>query len=148
MAEDNQSEKRASSRSHEFTLLSFFWRMLFSIALVFATYNPTEFSAFHWITGAEELGAVHFLVAVVLLIGWVILWVATWRSLETLGVVLAAVALAAMVWVLIDLGWLDPSTSETIAWVVLTCLALLLSIGLSWSHIWRRLTGQLEVDEG
>ncbi|MDZ7642989.1 MAG: DUF6524 family protein [Woeseiaceae bacterium] len=27
------------------------------------------------------------------------------------------------------------------------CLAALLTIGVSWPHIWRRLTGQLEVDE-
>ncbi|MBT8421934.1 MAG: hypothetical protein HKN56_11400 [Gammaproteobacteria bacterium] len=148
MADDNHSVNRARARSTDFSVASFFWRLLLSIVLVFATYNPTELSAFHWITGAEDLGAIHFLVAVLLFIGWVILWVATWRSLETLGVVLGAVALGALVWVLIDLGWLDTSTSEAITWVVLVCLALLLSIGLSWSHIWRRLTGQLEVDEG
>lgn len=111
------------------------------------TYNPAELSAYHWITGAEDLGAVHFLVAVLLFIGWAILWVATWRSLETFGVILTAVALGALVWVLIDFGLLDPSASSSVAWIILVCLALLLSIGLSWSHIWRRLTGQLETDD-
>jgi len=24
----------------------------------------------------------------------------------------------------------------------------LLAVGLSWSHVWRRLTGQFEVDDG
>jgi len=148
MADDDKTDKHSRSRGHEFTALSFVWRLLGSLLLVLATYNPAKFSAWHWITGAEDLGAIHFLVAVLLLIGWVILWVATWRSLETLGVVLATVALGALVWVLIEIGLLDPSTSTTMAWVVLICLALLLSIGLSWSHIWRRLTGQLEVDEG
>jgi hypothetical protein len=30
---------------------------------------------------------------------------------------------------------------------VLICGALVLAVGLSWSHVWRRLTGQLAVDE-
>jgi len=27
------------------------------------------------------------------------------------------------------------------------CLAVLLAVGMSWSYIWRRLTGQVAVDE-
>jgi hypothetical protein len=34
-----------------------------------------------------------------------------------------------------------------LTWVILLCLALLLAVGLSWSHVWRRLTGQYEVDD-
>ena len=147
MPDDLESGKRSSIRTSEFTTLSFVARLVFSLALVLATYNPSGFSAWHWITGAESLGAVHFLVAVVLFIGWAILWVATWRSLETFGVILAALLLGGLVWVLIDIGILDPSTSTSLAWIVLVCIAVLLSIGLSWSHIWRRLTGQFEVDE-
>jgi len=36
---------------------------------------------------------------------------------------------------------------SALSWVVLVCIAALLAIGLCWSHIWRRLTGQFEVDE-
>jgi hypothetical protein len=32
-------------------------------------------------------------------------------------------------------------------WVILIILSLMLAIGLSWSHVWRRLTGQFEVDD-
>jgi len=27
------------------------------------------------------------------------------------------------------------------------CLSILLAVGMSWSFIWRRMTGQYEVDE-
>jgi hypothetical protein len=27
-------------------------------------------------------------------------------------------------------------------------IAAVLAIGMSWSHVWRRLSGQVEVDEG
>ena len=34
-----------------------------------------------------------------------------------------------------------------IGWVILIILSVMLAIGLSWSHVWRRLTGQFEVDD-
>jgi len=145
MSDDKKVIRKSAAR--EFTLLSFVWRLLFSLSLVLITYNPTGTSVYHWIKGADSLGAVHFFVAALLLIGWTILWVATWRSLDTLGVILAALAIGTLVWLLVDIGLLDPDTSAAIGWIVLVSLAVLLSIGLSWSHIWRRLTGQFEVDQ-
>ena len=51
------------------------------------------------------------------------------------------------IWLLVDLGVVHAGTVNTIVWLALFALATLLAIGLSWSHIWRRLSGQLEVDE-
>lgn len=138
------------SARREFTLVSFIWRYALALGLVLITYNPSQYSAFHWIRSAiadGEVGAVHFLVGVLLLIGWVILWVATWKAMDTLGVILAILALVAIVWVLISLGVLTADSASAITWIVLICLASVLAIGLSWSHIWRRLTGQYTVDE-
>lgn len=140
---------KARSAAREFTLASFLWRFLASLALVMATFNPSGYSFVDWVrqhSSAGSLGPEHLVVGLVLLIGWTILLVATRRSLETLGTVLGVALLAALVWLLIDFGWLRLDSMDMIEWVVLVCLALLLAIGLSWSHIWRRLTGQLEVD--
>jgi hypothetical protein len=141
---------KSGAVSREFTLGSFAWRYVLALGLVLITYNPSQFSAFHWIRSAiadGEVGAVHFLVGVLLLIGWAILWVATWKAMDTLGVVLAILALVAIVWVLISLGVLTADSASAITWIVLVCLGSLLAIGLSWSHLWRRLTGQYTVDE-
>lgn len=148
--ETSQASSKPSKVSREFTIGSFVWRYLLALVLVLVTYNPSEYSAFHWIRTAiadGELGAVHFFVGILLLIGWVILWVATWRAMDTLGVVLATLALGALVWLLISSGLLKAESATTITWIVLICLASLLGIGLSWSHLWRRLTGQYTVDE-
>jgi hypothetical protein len=53
-----------------------------------------------------------------------------------------------VVWLLTDIGWLDVSSVFSATWVGLICVAALLAVGLSWSHVWRRLTGQFEVDDG
>jgi Family of unknown function (DUF6524) len=148
--ESTRAGSKRSGVSREFTIGSFAWRYALALALVLFTYNPSGFSAIHWIRtaiGDGELGAVHFFVGILLLIGWVILWVATWRAMDTLGVVLGALALGALVWLLISSGLLKADSASAISWIVLICLASLLGIGLSWSHLWRRLTGQYTVDE-
>jgi hypothetical protein len=118
---------------------------------VLITYNPTEYSFIGWLNHARSqgtLGPEHFVVGVALLIGWVILLVATSRSLGALGLILGGALLGGVVWLLMDLGVLSVSSFSSATWVSLFCIALLLAVGLSWSHVWRRLTGQFEVDDG
>ena len=97
---------------------------------------------------AETLGPEHFVTGVILLIGWVILLAATQRSLGLLGLILGGSLLGGVVWLLVDVGVLNVDTYTSASWVGLICLAALLAVGLSWSHVWRRLTGQFEVDDG
>ena len=147
-----KSEKGRSGRaSREFNFLSFVWRFVSSLVLVVASYNPTQYSFWGWIASArssDALGPEHFVVGIVLLIGWVILLAATQRSLGFLGLMLGGALLGGVVWMLVDIGWLNVSTLSSATWVGLFCVAALLAVGLSWSHVWRRLTGQFEVDDG
>lgn len=153
MANSTSERKKSSRAAKEFNLQGFLWRFLGALLLVLATYNPSDYSFVGWLnatSAAEEasLGPEHFVVGVVLLIGWVILLAATQRSLGTFGLMLGAALLAGLVWLLADIGWLDVSNVPNATWVALICVALLLAVGLSWSHVWRRLTGQFEVDDG
>ena len=144
------SHKSSHSRTtSEFNFLSFIWRLLASLVLVTATYNPSDYSFVGWLRAAtpeNPLGPEHFVVGVALLIGWVILLAATQRSLGTFGLLLGGSLLGGVVWLLIDIGWLDIETVSSATWVGLLCVSVLLAVGLSWSHVWRRVTGQFEVD--
>lgn len=151
---DERSERRGSRRpSREFNFLSFTWRVVASLFLVLATYNPTAYSYWDWVRTAMSgegsgLGPQHFVVGVVLLIGWVILLAATQRSLGFLGLLLGGALLGGVVWLLVDIGWLNVDSVSSATWIGLICISILLAVGLSWSHVWRRLTGQFEVDDG
>jgi hypothetical protein len=141
---------RSDSSTSGFGFLSFIWRFIAALALVLATFNPSGYSAYHWISEAireSAFGPLHLLLIAVLIAGWVVFWIATWRSLDTLGVTLAAVIIGAIVWLLVDIGWLHPDSRQSITWIVLVCLALILALGLSWSHISRRITGQVNVED-
>ena len=130
--------------------MGFLWRLVAALVLVLLTYNPSGHSAYHWITSAisnSDFGPLHLLLVAFLLIGWVIYWIATWRALGTLGVALAALVLGAIIWLLFDIGLLESRSVSAVSWISLICLALVLAIGVSWSHVWRKLTGQINVED-
>ena len=99
--------------------------------------------------GADSagLGPEHFVVGVLLLIGWVILLAATQRSLGFLGLMLGGALLGGVVWLLVDIKVINIDDPTDATWIGLVCVSVLLAVGLSWSHVWRRLTGQFEVDD-
>lgn len=74
---------KTDSSSGGLTALGFLWRFIAAQLLVMLTYNPSGHSAYHWITsaiGASVFGPLHLLLIGVLLIGWAIFWIATWRA--------------------------------------------------------------------
>lgn len=141
---------KSDNNSGGLTAVGFVWRLIAALVLVFVTYNPSGHSAYHWISSAvteSDFGPLHLLLVAALLIGWVIYWIATWRALGTLGVALAGLVLGAIIWLLIDIGWLKLESVSAITWVLLVGLSVVLAVGVAWSHVWRRLTGQINVED-
>ena len=141
---------KTDNNSGGLTGIGFLWRFIAALALVLLTYNPSGQSAYHWISSAiaeSAFGPLHLLLLAALLIGWVIYWIATWRALGTLGVALAGLVLSAIIWLLIDIGLLKLDSVSAITWVSLVGLSIVLAVGVSWSHVWRRLTGQINVED-
>ena len=131
---------------NDFTFASFGLRFAFALALVLLTYNPTSFS---WVSWLLSGGTLVYVVAagVVLLIGWVMFLRATWNSLGALGTSLAAAFFAVIIWLLIEWGLLALNNTSVVVWVVEFILSGVLAVGMSWSHIRRRMSGQLDTDE-
>ncbi len=128
----------------------FLIRFIGALVLVLVTYNPSGHSAYHWISDAiaqSAFGPLHLILVAILLIGWVIYWIASWRALGVLGVVLAGLLLGGIIWLLIDIGLLEAGSVSAVTWILLVAIAAILAIGVSWSHIWRRMTGQLNVED-
>lgn len=132
----------------QFDSQAFLLRWVFALALVLLTWNPSGFSWVGWFIAAEsKVEAFLLLSGVILGIGWVIFINATLKSLGLIGLALGAAFLGAVLWVFIQYGLLSLESVSVLAWVVLVMVATLLGVGISWSHIRRRLSGQLDVDE-
>jgi hypothetical protein len=133
-----------------FGITDFLLRWAASLVLVMITYNPSGYSYVHWAwsaVGEEGLGAIHLFTGALLVAGWAVFMVATSRSLGTVGAILGALVIGSAVWLLADIGLVRADSTSAVLWLALFSLATLLALGLSWSHVWRRLSGQLEVDD-
>lgn len=139
--------------STRFSWGGYFLRLLFAIVIVFATYNPMGYSLFHWLRAqatsntSNEMWALLALCGIVVLIGWVIFLRATYRSLGPFGTVLAVLFFGALIWVVLVLIPIPKDNEVLIVYLIQFGLAGVLSAGLSWSHVRRRLSGQFDVDE-
>ena len=133
-----------------FSLLSFALRFLGAALVVLLTFNPSGYSYFHWVGDAfhgSGFGPQHAFAGVVLLIGWSILIRSTYRSLGAFGLLLASAFIGTLVWLLDAYHLINADSTSAVAWTALLSLAALLAVGMSWSHIRRRLSGQLDVDD-
>jgi len=122
-------------------------RLVAALALVLLTYNPTGHSFYHWaMRDFANLTALKAFSGALLLVGWVICIRAALTSLGPLGLVLSALVLGTLVWVLTDYGVLNPDRPSLLSWISLIIIGIILGIGLSWSLLRTRVTGQVEVD--
>jgi hypothetical protein len=127
---------------------SFLVRYFFAVVVVFCTYNPEGYSYYHWVT--EDISAFNVYKAfagVVLLIGWAILIRATIGSLGMIGLSLAVAFFGLLIWLIIDVLGLTADSARAISYIIEIMIAGVFSIGVSWSHIRRRISGQVDTDE-
>jgi hypothetical protein len=131
----------------EFDVLGFLWRLAFALALVLLTFNPTGHSYYHWLAdGFPSVSPAEAIAGILLLLGWIFFVRTTLSAIGTLGIVLMAALFSSIVWWIVSKGWLDVGNRSVMAWIVLLILGLMLGVGMSWSHIRRRLSGQAAVD--
>ncbi|MGB8693565.1 MAG: DUF6524 family protein [Steroidobacteraceae bacterium] len=123
-------------------------RIAAALALVLSTFNPSGHSYYHWVArDFPHLSALQVVAGIALAIGWVIYVTATRRSLGMFGVTLLMALFAALIWLAVQNGWLHLSSGTAAAWIVVLATGLILGIGMCWSFVRRRLSGQTDVDQ-
>ena len=128
--------------------MGFVIRWLVAFGLLAATYNPTEFSYVRWaVANWDTQTSVVALAGVVLVVLYVVFLTAVLRGIGALGVVLILALVGALMWVAYDFGWLDLQNPTALTWVGLVGLSLVLAVGMYWGILWRRISGQIEVDD-
>jgi uncharacterized protein DUF6524 len=126
-------------------------RLLASLVLVFLTWNAEGWSYYHWtiaplLDGSGNFSALKFLAGMLLIAAWVVFLQATRRSIGIMGAALVAAICGGVIWLLISSGIVSANSGRGMARVVLIGLSLILAVGMSWSHVSRRLTGQADTD--
>ncbi|MBP2229275.1 DUF6524 family protein [Azospirillum agricola] len=121
-------------------------RALSCFLLVFATWNPLGYSYIHWLFSADGSHLSAKALAGAFLLGCYIVylrvtWLAlrVWRTLVILGVMLTGYLAMRRA------GMLDPDAPFWSSYVVLILTGTVLTIGICWAHVKRRMTGQSQV---
>jgi hypothetical protein len=134
--------------SETFTFLRFISRWLIALFLVMGTYNLSGYSYFHWLTDASSgqwLGKLF--VGLVLAICYVTYILATVRSLGIYGIIIWAALFSCLAWLAVDIGIIERLSVETFATMVMVAMANVLGVGVSWSYIRGRLSGQQDTND-
>lgn len=128
--------------------MGFVLRWGFAFVLLAATYNPTHWNFIRWgMANYSDKLPLTVLFGLILLVGYIVYLRATLRSIGTFGMLLVLALVGAVLWVLYDYGLLDLSNRDLTLWLGLFALSLVLGIGLSWSLVRRKLSGQADVDD-
>ncbi len=128
--------------------MGFLIRWLSAFVLLAVTYNPTELSYVRWaLKNWQEQTPLVLFIGLVLLIAFVLFLTAVLRGIGSVGVFLLVAVLAALLWVLYDFGWLSLDNPSVNTWVALLMISIVLAVGMYWGILWRRISGQLEVDD-
>jgi len=123
-------------------------RFLAALVLVLASYNPEGLSYYHWaLQDITNFTVLKGFIGVVLLIGWTMFIRATLHSLGPIGIGLAVAFFGTLLWLVVDWGLVPSDSIRAISYLVLIAASGVLTAGMSWSHIRRRVSGQFDVDE-
>jgi drug/metabolite transporter (DMT)-like permease len=129
-------------------MLGFILRWAVAFGLLAATFNPTEWNYTRWaqMNFSDQMPLAVFL-GLLLAVGYIVYLRATLRSIGALGMALVLAVAAALLWVLYDYGFVTFDNPTQNTWLGLVALSLVLGIGLSWSHVRRKLSGQADMDD-
>jgi hypothetical protein len=128
--------------------MGFLIRWAFAFLLLAATYNPTQWNFVRWAIGNyQNMLSVTVLVGLILAIGYIILLRATLRSIGMFGMLLVLAVAGTLLWVLFDQGFINLTNPTINTWLGIIMMSLVLAIGLSWSIVRRKISGQADVDD-
>jgi hypothetical protein len=128
--------------------MGFLIRWLFAFVLLAATYNPTQWNFVRWaMANYTDMLSVTVLVGLVLFVGYIIYLRATLRSIGVFGMILVMAVAGTLIYVLFDQGSISLENPTVNTWLGIVILSIVLAIGLSWSIVRRKLSGQADVDD-
>lgn len=118
---------------------------LFTLVLVYATWNPTGYSMTEYVMWSDGRRAVRFFVAVVLLAVYAFYLHETFLTFNYKGAIIFVLFVAGVLWLAVDFGVLSAASTGAWRWLAPGIFALLLTVGLQGNRIYRNATGRVPV---
>ena len=123
-----------------FRLIAYRW--LLCAGLVFATWNPSGQSYADWATGERGSAALKACLGIFLFAAWVAVARMAFAALGYRGVAAVVSLILAAVVFRVGLGWLVFANVTVTGYTILLWISTVLGLGLSWSFLQRRISGE------
>ena len=127
----------------QFGLSHVFIRWCLCMGIVLGTYNPTARSFWPWVIEASVPLSLKVLLGTLLVAAFAMLILTTLRAIGRIGVLILLVLVVSGGAVITDLGLIDLGLPGARMVLAETLLASFLTLGLCWSAIRTRLSGQV-----
>lgn len=129
-----------------FMVRYFLVRWLLCGFVVFATYNPSGYSLFHWLqsSGADDL-AIKAVISIALFWTYITLLSIARSAIGASGLYTAIVAVILLFYGLMDIDTSSETLLSFLRYIQLITLATALAFGVTWSKIRSTLIGQKSV---
>ncbi|MDH3845163.1 MAG: DUF6524 family protein [Myxococcales bacterium] len=130
---------------YKLTWIGLLIRFAFCTVIVAGTFNPSGWSLIHWLLNFES-GSLpgKIMVSLFMILLYAVYYIAVMNAVGRYGAYGILAFFGALIWQLTEWGWFDV---DNLLLVQLTCmlvLAILMTIGVSWTQIRSQLTGQLD----
>ena len=131
----------------KFGMYCVFLRWLLIAGIVLSTYNPSGRSYYHWVTVSNADISLKISIGLILFALNMIFIRLTFRAMGLSGALVLALVVISVAVTLPRLGWLTLETFEMFVLYVILFFCTALSIGVSWSALRTRLSGQVDSDD-
>ncbi len=120
--------------------------LVLSFALALGTWNPTKHHFIGYISSADPLSGFKPFFILVMLALWIMAIKAILQSIKIYGALIAVAIIAAFVYGLAQIGWLDTGNWNTLGWVAVIGMGLIIFVGMNASIVWKKMTGVYTTD--
>lgn len=133
------------AQRNSFGIKAFATRFLYLLVLIFLTYNPSNYSFIDWMQ--YELTPLSIGSGIILTILWCVLLWFVYLGSGWIGLLMSTIVISLLLWMAKDIGFIHFNNTLINVIIAEISLALLFTLGLSWAHIRRRISGQLSTDD-
>jgi len=133
-------------KTSNFIARYFLVRWLLCALLVFATYNPSSYSLFHWLqsSGSDHL-AIKAVLFITLLWSYITILSIARATIGPRGLYAAIIAVILLFYGLMDIDDSSETLLSFLQYIQLVTLSTALAIGVTWSKMRSMLIGQKSV---
>lgn len=131
----------------KFGIYSITLRWFLIAGIILATYNPSGRSYYHWVTTADVEISLKISLGLFLFALNLIFIRLTFRAMGYYGVLLLTTVITSIAITLPRMGWVSLDTWPLYQFYILIFFSIAVTLGVSWSALRTRLSGQVDSDD-